>query len=95
MAGGWVIHREERISNKDVRSKLGIFGIDAVRMRDIGMRISDAMMTLGWNKDAGTLVCKHGGEPEGGYRREMPDGYELDEEPTAEETDAPQVPVDG
>jgi putative DNA primase/helicase len=66
MAGGWVIHREERISNKDVRSKLGIFGIDAVRLRDIGTRISDAMMTLGWNKDAATLVCKHGGAPEGG-----------------------------
>jgi hypothetical protein len=88
MAGGWLIHREERVSNKEVRCKLGIFGIEALRMRDIGTRISDAMMTLGWTKATGTLVCKHGGDPEGGYRRQMPDGYELDPEPTAQEMDA-------
>jgi hypothetical protein len=79
--GGWVIHREERASNKDVRSKLGILGIEALRMRDIGRRMSDAMMALGWTKVAGTLVCKHGGEAEGGYRRPLPDGFELDVAP--------------
>jgi Virulence-associated protein E len=72
---GWVIHREERVSNKQVRGRLGIIGIDAVRMRDIGTRISEAMMALGWVK--GTLVCKRGGAPEGGYRRPLPDTYEL------------------
>jgi putative DNA primase/helicase len=92
---GWVIHREERVSNKEVRGKLCIFGIEVLRMRDIGTRISDAMMTLGWTKATGTLVCKHGGDPEGGYRREMPDGYELDEKPTAGETNASQVAVEG
>ena len=51
--GGWVIHREERISNKDVRFRLGIFGIEALRMRDIGRRISDAMMALGWTEGRG------------------------------------------
>jgi hypothetical protein len=86
--GGWLIHREERVSNKEVRCKLGIFGIEALRMRDIGTRISDAMMTLGWTKATGTLVCKHGGDPEGGYRRQMPDGYELDPNPTAQGMDA-------
>ena len=64
--GGWVIHREERVSNKGVREKLGIFGIDAVRLTNIGRRISDAMMTQGWTKANGTLVCKHGGEAEEG-----------------------------
>jgi hypothetical protein len=78
--GGWVIHREERVSNKDVRSKLGILGIEALRMRDIGRRMSDAMMELGWTKVAGTLVCKRGGDPEGGYRRPTPDGLELDDQ---------------
>jgi len=36
-------------------------------------------------------VCKHGGEPEGGYRRSIPDSFELDVEPTAEEAEAAQV----
>jgi hypothetical protein len=78
--GGWVIHREERVSNKDVRSKLGILGIEALRMRDIGRRVSDAMMELGWTKVASTLVCKRRGDPEGGYRRPTSDGLELDEQ---------------
>jgi predicted P-loop ATPase len=80
IADGWVIHREERISNKDVRCKLGILGIEALRMRDIGSRMSDAMMQLGWTKVAGTLVCKRGSAPEGGYRRSIPDSIELDEQ---------------
>jgi putative DNA primase/helicase len=78
--GGWLIHREQRVSNKDARSKLGILGIEALRMRDIGKRMSDAMMELGWTKVAGTLVCKRGNAPEGGYRRSIPDGIELDEQ---------------
>ena len=41
-------------------------------------KMSDAMMELGWVKAAGTLVCKHGGEPEGGYRRSIADSLELD-----------------
>jgi hypothetical protein len=78
IADGWMIHHEERVSNKDVRSKLGILGIEALRMRDIGKRMSDAMMELGWVKVAGTLVCKRGGAPEGGYRRSIADSLELD-----------------
>jgi len=73
--GGWLIHREERVSNKDVRGRLGIFGVDALRIRDIGKRMSDAMMTNRWTKAASTLVCKHGGTPEGGYRRPLADVY--------------------
>jgi hypothetical protein len=92
--GGWVIHREERVSNKEVRCKLGIVGIEALRMRDIGRRMSDAMMALGWTKVAGTLVCKHGGEPEGGYRRSIPDSFEVDVEPPADEAPLPQVPAE-
>jgi hypothetical protein len=92
--GGWAIHREKRVSNKDVRGKLGILGIEALRMRDIGRRISDAMMALGWTKVPGTLVCRHGGEPEGGYRRPMPDDYELVAEPPADEAPMPQVPAE-
>jgi Virulence-associated protein E len=79
--GRWVIHREERVSNKDVRSKIGIFGVDVLRIRDTGKRLSDAMITLGWTKANGTLVCKHGGEAEGGYRRPMPEVYEPEEAP--------------
>lgn len=80
--GGWLIHREERISNKDVRAKLGIYGVDALRMRELGKRISDAMLTLGWTKVGGTLVCKRGGTAEGGYRRPLPDEYKLEEAPS-------------
>ena len=58
--GGWVIHREARVSNMEARSRLGIIGIEATRMRDIGTRISEAMMALGWTKAPGTLVCKRG-----------------------------------
>ena len=76
--GGWVIHREERASNMEARLKLGIIGADVVRLRDLSRRISDAMLTLGWAKAAGTLVCRHGGKPEGGYRRPIPDDYEPD-----------------
>ncbi len=73
IAGGWTIHREERVSNKDVRGKLLLLAVDAMRIRDFGRRISDAMMTLGWTKVSSTLVCKHGGSPEGGYRRPLAD----------------------
>src|SRR5438552_1455914 len=45
-------------------------------VRDLGKRISDAMMTLGWAKAASPLVCKHGAAAEGGYRRPLPDTYE-------------------
>jgi hypothetical protein len=76
--GGWVIHREERVSNKDVRTRLCMSSIDALRMRDPGKRISDAMMTLGWLKVRDTLVCKHGENSEGGYRRPLPDAFEPD-----------------
>ena len=79
--GGWTIHREERISNKTVRSWLGILGVEALRIRDIGRRISEAMMSLGWAKVDGTLVCKRGEKPEGGYRRSIPDSLELDQQP--------------
>jgi Virulence-associated protein E len=75
IAGGWVIHREERVSNNTVRGKLCIMGTDALRIRDLGKRISEAMMALGWDKAHGTLVCKHGGKPEGGYRRPLSDEY--------------------
>lgn len=90
--GGWTIHREVRVSNKEVRVKLGIFSVDAVRIRNIGRRISDAMMTLGWTKAPGTLVCRHGGEAEGGYRRSIADSYEPDTALQTDEPDAPQVP---
>lgn len=77
IGGVWVIHREERISNKEVRGHLGIFGVDTLRIRDLGKRISEAMMTLGWQKADGTLVCKRGGKAEGGYRRPMQDTHEV------------------
>jgi hypothetical protein len=90
---GWAIHREERVSNNDARGRLGIVGIEAARMRDIGMRISEAMMALGWTKAPGTLVCKHGGKPEGGYRRPLLDDYELVEEPMADASDGANANV--
>lgn len=85
--GGWVIHREARVSNEGVRIKLGLLGSEVHRMRDIGTRISEAMMALGWTKVPGTLVCKRGAKPEGGYRRPLPDDYELVEEPAADASD--------
>jgi hypothetical protein len=72
---GWLIHQEERVSNRQVRAWLRLDGI-AHSMRDLGRRISDAMTSLGWTKVPGTLVCKHGGSPEGGYRRPTVDRFE-------------------
>jgi hypothetical protein len=37
-------------------------------------QISDAMTALGWTYD-NALVCKHGGKPEAGWRRPIPDVY--------------------
>jgi hypothetical protein len=75
ITGGLIIHREARVSNSDVRTKLCMTGVDALRFRDFGKRISEAMMALGWEKAAATLVCKRGAKPEGGYRRPLPDTY--------------------
>jgi hypothetical protein len=92
--GGWVIHREERISNRDVRGKLGIYGADVLRLKDLGRRIGDAMMAQGWSKADGTLVCKHGSAAEGGYRRPLPDHDEMDEVPVAIAEVMPMIPID-
>ncbi len=89
--GGWVSHREERVSNKDVRAKLGVFGVDVVRLNNLGKRISDAVMMLGWTKAPGTLVCRHGAGAEGGYRRPLPDIYVADQAQQADDGSAPTV----
>jgi hypothetical protein len=76
-AGGWLIHREERVSNRHVRQKLGLMGANVYNMKDLGKRISDAMASLGWTKAHSTLVCERGAKPEGGYRRPTADRFEL------------------
>jgi len=75
---GWLIHQEERASNCGVRAKAGLTGVNVHNMRDLGKRMSEAMTSLGWRKAAGTLVCRHGGSAEGGYRRPTKDRLESD-----------------
>jgi hypothetical protein len=86
---GWLIGLEERVSNLDVRHKLGLIGVNVHSMRDLGRRMSDAMAALGWTKAAGTLVCKHGGSAEGGYRRPTKDRFEPDAAAPKEPTESP------
>jgi hypothetical protein len=74
--GGCLIRQEERVSNRHVREKLGFLGANAHSMKDLGRRISDAMASLGWTKAPATLVCRHGGTPEGGYRRPTTERFE-------------------
>jgi Virulence-associated protein E-like domain len=86
---GWLIRLEERVSNLDVRHKLGLIGVNVHSMRDLGRRMSDAMAALGWTKAAGTLVCKHGGSAEGGYRRPTKDHFEPGSAAPEETTESP------
>jgi Virulence-associated protein E len=89
--GGWLIHQEERVSNCEVRAKAGLTGVNVHSMRDLGKRMSEAMTSLGWKKAAGTLVCKHGGSAEGGYRRPTKDRFEPDAAAPEESTESPAV----
>lgn len=90
---GWLIHQEERVSNREVRAKLGLIGVSAHGMRDLGRRISDAMTSLGWTKAPGTLVCKHGGSAEGGYRRTTADRFEASAAERDEAAEGPTTDV--
>jgi hypothetical protein len=92
--GGWLIGQEERVSNREVRDKLGLFGVSAHSMRDLGRRISDAMTSLGWTKANGTLVCRHGRSAEGGYRRNAPARFEAAAGP-GETTEIQRTDIEG
>ena len=67
----WAVNggNEERISVADISAKLGLMGVDLVRIHGLGRRISDAMMELEWEKAPGTLRCRKGQDPVTGYRR--------------------------
>jgi hypothetical protein len=60
---------EERVSTRDIRSVLFITPVDATRSHNIGRRISEAMMELGWTKAPGTIRCHKGEQPTSGYTR--------------------------
>jgi hypothetical protein len=52
---------QERISNPEIFKVLGLLNIDRMRMHDVGTKISEAMMTLGWARLAPT---RYGAWPE-------------------------------
>jgi hypothetical protein len=62
---------EERVSAQDIRFQLNMTGADAARSHNIGRRITEAMMELGWTKAAGTIRCHKGDQPTTGYTRPL------------------------
>lgn len=65
---------EERVSTQDIRFALGMNTADAVRAHNIGRRILEAMMVLGWTKAPGTIRCHKGQDATTGYTRPVPRG---------------------
>ncbi|HML07279.1 MAG TPA: VapE domain-containing protein [Xanthobacteraceae bacterium] len=64
---------QERVSAQDIRGALGMANADAVRSHNIGRRIAEAMMELGWTKASGTIRCRKGEQATTGYIRPLPD----------------------
>jgi predicted P-loop ATPase len=63
---------EERVSTATIRSVLGLLNSDTCRVQNIGRRINEAMMHLGWTKAPNTICCYKQGEkghPTSGYSR--------------------------
>lgn len=73
---------DERISNADVRKKLGLDNSHTVTMHGLGRKIADAMTHLGWIKIETSMRCSNepGAQTERGYRRPWVD---RDDEPGA------------
>jgi hypothetical protein len=67
----WAVNgkEEERISVADIRMHLGLLNHDLIRFHDMGIRIAEAMMTLGWIKAPKTIRCQKGEPPVSGYWR--------------------------
>jgi Virulence-associated protein E len=66
--------QEERISAQDIRARVGLTPADAARSHNIGRRILEAMMVLGWTKAPRTLRCRPGEEATTGYSRPVLSG---------------------
>ena len=69
----WTVNggKEERISVAEIGGKLGLMGVDRVRIHGLGRRIAEAMMELKWEKAPGTIRCHKGQDPVTGYRRPL------------------------
>jgi predicted P-loop ATPase len=87
----WTVNgkQEERVSVADIRVYLGLINIELVRFQDIGVRIAEAMMALGWTKAKKNLRSHKGQAPAAGYRRPW-----IEPQPSTAQDDDEGTPVE-